>query len=380
MSNILLVIYFLLGITFFWLTFVKDKPSEKKLFRILSTVFVVLLPFVITSWIPAFNHALLFAIMAIGLNILLGNAGLISLGHAAFYALGAYATAILVVFLGIPIFIAILLGAIITAMLAFILGTPILRLKSHFLGIATLGLHVVIEEIIKVQLKEIFPAAQVVYKYSIGSISESLLYTLKEILGNIEYAFVVLGESKPFYFSFLESVASSLSIMTVFFATLIIITLLVYMARNILRTKIGRALSAIRDSEIAARALGVNLAVYKNIAFALSAFFAAVAGGIWALSIGQLGEENFTILISLLVLAQIVLGGLGSIQGAIIGAVIFKLLDIKIIKLFLGDSASAQAWSPFILGATVVAFIIFAPKGLVYMFYQLKLKIKQKRG
>jgi ABC-type branched-subunit amino acid transport system permease subunit len=241
-------------------------------------------------------------------------------------------------------------------------------------------MHVVVEHLIKDKLKHMFEGATVRLEHRMGSLVEDLKYGLREILTQWDYQVQVLGEEKPFFYDFIQSVANTVSEITVYFATLVILILVILMARNILRTKVGRALSALRDSELAARALGVNIALFKNIAFALSAFFAGLAGGIFALSIGTVDEASFTIMISLMVLAMIIIGGVGSIQGAVLGAVFFQLLDMKIIKLILGNDPSAQVWSPFIMGAALVLVIIFAPKGIVYMLYQFKLKITQKRS
>lgn len=377
MSTILSVLFGIIGIGAFLMAFLKDKPSTKKTYKIIAAIFVFSLPFALTSWTAAFNSAIVYSLLAIGLNILLGNAGQISLGHAAFYAIGAYSAGILTVYGGVPIFISIVIGGIITSLIGFILGTPVLRLKGHFLGIATLGLHVLVEEVIKTKLKHVFAASKIDYQFSIGAIVEPLKYSLRDMLNNWEYADKILGQGLPFHFKFMDSITSSSPEIFVYFASLIFLILLVYLARNILRTKLGRALGAIRDSEVAARALGINIALYKNIAFSLSAFYAGIAGGIFALSIGTVDELSFRLTISLMVLAMIIIGGLGTIQGAIIGAVFFQLLDMKIISLVLGDN---PMWSPFIMGAALVLVIIFAPKGVVYMLYQLKLKLSQKRS
>lgn len=377
MSTILSVLFGIIGIGAFLMAFLKDKPSTKKTYKIIAAIFVFSLPFALTSWTAAFNSAIVYSLLAIGLNILLGNAGQISLGHAAFYAIGAYSAGILTVYGGVPIFISIVIGGIITSLIGFILGTPVLRLKGHFLGIATLGLHVLVEEVIKTKLKHVFAASKIDYQFSIGAIVEPLKYSLRDMLNNWEYADKILEQGLPFHFKFIDSITSSSPEIFVYFASLIFLILLVYLARNILRTKLGRALGAIRDSEVAARALGINIALYKNIAFSLSAFYAGIAGGIFALSIGTVDELSFRLTISLMVLAMIIIGGLGTIQGAIIGAVFFQLLDMKIISLVLGDN---PMWSPFIMGAALVLVIIFAPKGVVYMLYQLKLKLSQKRS
>lgn len=370
MKTIFLIIYALLGIGSFLMAFLKDKPSTKRLYKMIAGVFLVTFPFVMTDWVMALNSTLIFCILAIGLNLLLGNAGQISLGHAAFYAIGSFAAGFFTLSLGLPFILSILFAGIVVAMVGFAIGTPILRLKGHFLAIATLGLHVVVENLIKSRI--------VLHIQGDKMPGENKIYTLFDGIA------ASLKESTS---EFLKSYESYVGTIGEYFISLVILILLIYMARNILRTKVGRALSALRDSEVAARALGVNLAIYKNIAFALSAFFAGIAGGIYAHTTGSFDPFSYQITISLNVLAMIVIGGLGSIQGAVIGAVFFKMLDMKVLRSMLRlvyyENPSLADSSPlpdFILGALLILVILFAPKGIVYMLYQLKLKILQKRG
>ncbi|HOJ49951.1 MAG TPA: branched-chain amino acid ABC transporter permease [Spirochaetota bacterium] len=377
MSAILVWIWLIIGVVLFLMAFIKDTPSTKKTYKLLAFLFVITLPFTATSWLSALNSALLYSILAMGLNLLLGNAGQISLGHAAFYALGAYATAILSVKAGVPILISIILGGISVSILAFIIGTPILRLKGHFLGIATLGLHIVVENIIKNELKHMFPGATVPIKYTVTSMVDSINYALREKLAYWDYVSLTSG-TKPFIFNYLQDIASNIPAIAGFFITLLVLYLIVLMVRNLLKTKVGRALGGIRDSEVAARTLGVNIALYKNIAFGLSAFIAGIAGGIFAITIGTVDEASFMLTVSLYVLAMIVIGGVGTIQGSIIGATLYQLLDMKIIKTILPQKYQALALA--IMGIAVILMIIFAPKGIVYMLYQFKLKIMQKKS
>jgi branched-chain amino acid transport system permease protein len=377
MSSILIWFWLIIGVLIFLMAFLKDTPSTKKTYRLLALLFVITLPFTATSWLSALNSALLYSILAIGLNLLLGNAGQISLGHAAFYALGAYATAILSVKLGVPVIISIIIGAIGVSILAFIMGTPILRLRGHFLGIATLGLHIIVENIIKKELKHMFPGATVPIKYTVTAMVDSINYGLREKLAYWDYL-SQYGDSKPFIYNYLQDIAANAPAIAGFFLTLVILYLIVLMVRNLLKTKVGRALGAIRDSEVAARTLGVNIALYKNIAFGLSAFIAGVAGGIFAITIGTVDEASFMLVVSLYVLAMIVIGGIATIQGSIIGATLYQLLDMKIIKTLLPQKYQALALA--IMGIAVILMIIFAPKGIVYMLYQLKLKMLQKKS
>ncbi len=347
----------------------------------LAGAFILLFPFIMTSWVQGINTALVYAILAIGLNILLGNAGQISLGHAAFYAVGAYISSALVLHAELPLFLSILLAGIGTAIVGFLLGTPVLRLKGHFLGIATLGLHVLIYNLVKDKLKGVVfgASAKMPEVHKISYLTKSWEYSLKNSLSSLDYQIEILGKSKPFYYDFVDTITKSIGQITEYFIIFVILVLLVYMARNILRTKVGRALAALRDSEVAARMLGVNIAIFKNIAFGLSAFYAGIAGAIYAHTTGALDETSFELTISLMILAMIIIGGIATIQGAIIGAFFFQVLNMQVIPLIF-SSGKGQMLGSTIMGLCVVLAVIFVPKGIVYMLWQMKIKLTQKRS
>jgi branched-chain amino acid transport system permease protein len=267
----------------------------------------------------------IYALVSLGLNLLMGYTGQIAAGHAGFLAIGAYVTAIVTAnFEWLPCPVTLLIAGSISGLIGFLLGIPILRLKGFYIAMATLAFGVVISEII-LQWSSLTggddPTAR------IGS-------------------FVFDSDFKLFY---------------LIIPVTIIMTLL---AKNLVNGYIGRAFIALRESEVAAQTIGVDIAKYKTIAFAISAFYTGVAGGLFAYLITFLSPDAFTIELSIDFIAMIVIGGMGSILGSIIGAVILTgiqqvlagLLDLQIL----------------IFGLSLIIFMIFMPRGIVGMLADLK--------
>ncbi len=231
-----------------------------------------------------------FAIIgAVGLNLLTGFTGQISLGHAAFIGVGGYATAILITRVGIPFWFALPAAGLISAAVGLIIGIPSLRVKGLYLVIATL-------------------AAQFILEY-VFMHWESMTRGIRGInvpppsLGGF-----VFDTEKSFYF-----------------LTLFLVILGVGFARNLVRTKWGRAFVAIRDRDLAAEIMGINLFRYKLVAFGLSSFYAGIAGGLWANFMKVVTPEHFPFSLSIQYLAMIIVGGLGSVLGSIMGAIFMTL-------------------------------------------------------
>ncbi len=301
------------------------------------------------SWIDLFNGILLYGLLAISLNLLIGNAGQISIGHAAFYAIGAYASGLFMLNLSFPFFIALLCAAFLTGILGFLIGMPVLRLEGHYLGIATLGVGVVVEELAK---KDIFK--------KVGELIGPKGYNLNIFGYNLESAGKV-------YFG------KTFGIDNTFFSYLIILGLtigIIILVKNLLKTKTGRAFSALRDSQTAARMMGVNIALYKNIAFGISAFIAGFAGSLYAHLLGALEAETFSLALSLILLAIITIGGLATLEGSIFGAIFYTLLDQKLVGIA-PDKFQGPARNT-IVGLVLVLVIMFFPRGLVYMKFKVK--------
>ena len=270
-----------------------------------------------------------YALVSIGLNLLMGFTGQIAAGHAGFLALGAYFTAILSAkFVWMPCLASLLLAGIFTGIIGFLLGIPILRLKGFYIAMATLAFGVVVSEII-------------LQWSSLTNGDNGLDVPVATIAG-----FAFDSDYKLFY---------------LIISVTIILTLL---AKNLVNGYIGRAFIALRESEVAAQTIGIDLAKYKTIAFAVSAFYTGIAGGLFAYLITFISPDAFTIELSIDFIAMIVIGGMGSILGSIIGAVILTgmqqvlagLLDLQIL----------------IFGLSLIVFMIFMPKGISGMILDLK--------
>lgn len=270
-----------------------------------------------------------YALVSLGLNLLMGYTGQIAAGHAGFLALGAYFTAIVGSWLiWLPCPVVLFLAGMFTGIIGFLLGIPILRLKGFYIAMATLAFGVVVSEVI-------------LQWSSLTGGDDGFGVPTASIGG-----FVFDSDYKLFY---------------LIIPVTIIMTIL---AKNLVNGYIGRAFVAIRESDTAAQTIGIDLAKYKTIAFALSAFYTGVAGGLFAYLITFLSPDAFTIELSVDFIAMIVIGGMGSILGSIIGAVILTgmqqtlagLLDLQIL----------------IFGISLIVFMIFMPRGISGMLFNLK--------
>jgi len=291
-------------------------------------VFLTIFPFLFKNYyVYVANYIAINIIVAIGLNLLVGYTGQISLGHAGFFAIGAYGTIILMSKVHLPFLLALPAAGLIAALFGFLLGLPALRLEGPYLSIATLGFGLTITQVIG--RIELFGGRQ-------G------LHAPELIIGPWH-----LDSDRKFYYLLIT-----------------ITVLLALTARNLVKTRIGRAFIAIRDADIAAETMGVNLVLYKTMAFAVSAFYAGIAGGLYAFVLRFIEPEIFTLLMSILFLSMIVVGGLGSIFGAITGACLLSWLDLQLRNIlsipYVGKWLEGLSKSYFsIMGVSNIQFIIF---------------------
>ena len=297
------------------------------------------------------NYMAINVIVAIGLNLLVGYTGQISLGHAGFFAIGAYGTVVLMAKASLPFLLALPLAALATALFGFLLGLPALRLEGPYLSIATLGFGLTITQVIG--RLDFFGGRQ-------G------LHTPELVIGPWH-----LNSDRDFYY------------------LLILITILLTLAaRNLIKTKIGRAFIAIRDADIAAETMGVNLIYYKTLAFAISAFYTGLAGGLYAFVLRFIEPQIFNLLMSIIFLAMVVVGGLGSIFGSIAGACLLSWLDLELRNIlsipYLGVWLETLSKSFFsitgvsniqliIYGAIMVAIMLFEPLGIYGIWIRTKI-------
>ena len=279
----------------------------------------------------------IYAIAALGLNLLIGFTGQISLGHGAFFGVGAYAAAVLTTRVGCPYWAALPLAGCVTAAVGMVFGIPSVRLKHLYLTIATLAGQFIIEYIL-VQWDGLTGGA------------EGILVGSSSIFG------IPLGSDRAFFY--------------LIFISLILLT---WILSNIMRTRFGRAFVAIRDNDRAAEGMGIALFKYKLLSFGMSSFYAGYAGALFAGYMLTITPEPFNMWLSIEFIAMIIIGGLGNISGAVFGTVFIVLLGevLSTITEFIMNYGPASGFSitiaplrEFVFGLSIVLFIMFEPKGL----------------
>lgn len=292
---------------------------------------LVLAPFSVDRfYLGELSLVFIYAIAGIGLMLLTGFTGLVSLGHAAFLAIGAYAHAYLLA-QGWPFALSLAAAIVVTAGVGGVVAIPALRMVGIYLAIATLAFSVIVEQI-------------VTHWESVTGGGRGLTVEKVQLFGS------QLTSPGIFYFLCLST---------------LLIAMLV--ALNLLRSPVGRAMVAVRDSEIAARSVGINLGRTKAIAFALSAGFTGLAGVLLAHRTGYLGPEAFTLNVSIQLLLLVVVGGLGSMHGVIFGAIFVGFLPQGIALLrdaLPSNLAQLPGLEPGIFGLILILFLLFEPRGL----------------
>ena len=294
---------------------------------------------------PHVHHLMVLAginaILALGLSLFLGYAGQISLGHAAFFGIGAYTTAILTTRYALPTFLAFWASAGLAALAAYLIGKPILKLKGYFLALATLGFG----EIFLVIVRE----------------SQSLTGGVIGIF-NIPW-FSLAGFS---FDSYLKQ----------YYLTWGVLLGLLLFSKNLVRSKVGRALLAVATSEDAAASVGINVAQVKTEIFMISAAFAGFAGSLFACILSTANPETFSLGLSTLIVMMVILGGMGNLYGPIFGAIFLTcLMDIL---------GRYQEWSHPIYGVILILLLLFFPDGLgtrlgIRLIYLISYWSKKKR-
>lgn len=303
-----------------------------------SPIFAALCGIIIVALLPLFisnNYQLgvltfiaIYTIVAVGLNLLMGYAGQVSLGHAAFFGIGAYTSAICSTQTSLSPWLAILLGIIIAAGVALLIGIPCLRLKGHYLAMATLGFGWIVYIIFDnwKSLTQGSSGIMNIPNLSIGS-------------------FVFASDISRFYLSWGVAI------------------LLLLLAANLIRSRVGRALRALHGSEDAAASLGVDVAHYKTAIFVLSATFAALAGSLYAHTVNYISPAPFGFIGSVELLVMVVIGGMASIWGAVLGAGTITML-VEWLRSLGQVMPQFQEFEIVIHGAILVIVMIFMPTGL----------------
>ena len=264
------------------------------------------------------------AVVAIGLNLLSGYTNQLSFGHAGFLAIGAYVAALVTLQVpALPVPLTLLVAGLATALVGLALGVPCLRLEGLYLAMATLAFGFVVTEAIT---------------------------NLDWLTRGNDGLRVPLARLGPWT---LATDAAR------YYLAVAVAAAMILAALNVAATRTGRAFLAIRTSEIAAQASGINAAAYKTIAFVLSAFYTGVAGGLFAFVVGFLSPDAFDVFLSVDFLVMIILGGLGSVLGSVAGATIVTVLNDSL--------AGFQAFRPLIFGAIMIICMLFMPGGLAAM-------------
>lgn len=306
-------------------------------------------------WIGTIMRIAVFAIAVQGLNILMGYTGQISLGHAAFMAVGGYSAAIFAREFGMSFIFAVPAAALFTGVVGLIFGLPSLRVKGFYLAMATLAAQFIIPWLLR------YPLAHLTNGSRPLEMPTPMLGPINLAPDNIMYYVIV--PSAVFLF---------------------------LIARNIMRTRVGRAFISIRDNDLAAALLGINVFAYKLQAFFLSSVYAGLAGALWAFDSGSLSLDKFTLILSIEFLAMLVVGGAGFALGPIFGVAFINLLNQNIIPAivpglyqvlpsvlpFIDPVNIFAALSPALFGTALIVFLILEPRGIAYRWEILKIAWK----
>jgi len=324
----------------------------------LIVVALVALPFVAgmggQAWVRILNFAILYAFLALGLNIVVGFAGLLDLGYIAFYAVGAYLWALLAsphFGLHLPFWAILPLGALVAGVAGALLGAPTLKLRGDYLAIVTLGFG----EIVRIFMNNLNAPVNITNgAQGITMIDPVSVAGLKFSATTTLFGITITGPQKYYYLL----VLLALGVILVNF--------------RLQHSRIGRAWQAIREDEIAAKAIGINTRNVKLLAFAMGASFGGIAGGIFAAMQGFVSPESFSLIESIMILAMVVLGGMGHIPGVILGAVLLTVLPealryavVPVQKALFGEVlADPESLRMLIFGLALILVMRFKPAGL----------------
>jgi branched-chain amino acid transport system permease protein len=334
-------------------------PAAVRIGVVLIAVVLAVLPFALagvgTAWVRITNLAILYILLSLGLNIVVGFAGLLDLGYIAFYAVGAYVYALLAsphFGLHLPFWAILPLGALVACMFGVLLGAPTLKLRGDYLAIVTLGFG----EIIRIFLNNLSQPVNItngaqgialIDPFRFGTLS----FATTDAVGGLTFT----GPIKYYY--------------------LLVIVLLVVIVINLRLqdSRVGRAWEAIREDEVAARSMGINTRNMKLLAFAMGASFGGIAGGMFSAMQGFVSPESFVLVESVNILAMVVLGGMGNIWGVILGALLLSFVP-EVLRYTVGPAQQTvfgrtlidpEVIRMLLFGITLVAMMLFRPAGIL---------------
>ena len=330
---------------------------DKLLLNLVVAALLLVLPFIVghyfgNAWMRTTNFALLYVLLAIGLNMVVGFAGLLDLGFIAFYAVGAYTYALLnspQFGLSVPFYISIPIGAVLAGICGILLGTPVLRLRGDYLAIVTLGFGEIIRIILN-NLNGLTNGSQGIMRIEAIKFGSFALDKKHTILG-------ITFQSTYLYYYLL----------------LAMVLLFVVFATRLQYSRIGRAWVAMREDDVAAAAMGINLKNMKLLAFSLGALSGGVAGGFFSAMIGYVSPESFVLNESIIILTMVVLGGMGNIKGVILGAIILTFVP-ELLRTWVEDVQKSlfntillpkENARMLLFGMAMVLMMILRPQGIL---------------
>ena len=315
--------------------------SRRFLVPVIALAVALALPFVLGNYhVFQLTLVLVYAIALLGLNMLTGFNGQISLGHGAFYAIGAYTAAILMDKGGVPYWATIPAAGAVCLLAGFLFGLPALRLEGLYLALATFALGVAMPQILKHK-------------------------SIEQWTGGV-MGVVIVKPDPPAWAPLSQD-------QWLYFFTLAWVVVAFVLGWNLLRGRIGRAMVAIRDQPIAAQAMGVNTAMVKSMTFGVSAMYTGVAGALGAIAIQFVAPDSFTIFLSITLLVGVVVGGLASISGAFFGAVFIQFVPNIADKL-----SKAAPWA--IYGVILIAFMYLMPMGVAGLVRLVRARWLRRRA
>ena len=332
----------------------KDNPAAAWVGVALVALALLLLPWVLsaigTAWVRILNLAILFVLLSLGLNIVVGFAGLLDLGYIAFYAVGAYVYALLAsphFDLHLPFWIILPLGAALACFFGVLLGAPTLKLRGDYLAIVTLGFG----EIIRIFLNNLSQPVNLtngpqgitlIDPFRIGSFN----FAKQETILGLNFT----GPVKYYYF-----------------LVLVVIVIIVLNLR-LQNSRIGRAWEAIREDEVAARAMGINTRNMKLLAFAMGASFGGISGGIFSATQGFISPESFVLVESIMVLSMVVLGGMGNVFGVILGALLLSFVP-EVLR-YTVEPVQQAVFGRTLIEPEVIRMLLFGLALVLMMLYR----------
>jgi branched-chain amino acid transport system permease protein len=291
------------------------------------------------------------AIAVLGLNLLTGFNGQISLGHGAFYAVGAYTAAVMMDHLAVPYWATVPAAAIVCFIVGYLFGLPALKLEGHYLALATFALALAVPQILK-------------YKW------------LEGLTGGVQ-GIVLNKPQPPFGLPLTED-------QWLYYFCLIIMVVLYWAAANMLNSRSGRAMMAIRDYALAADTMGIDTALYKTVTFGISAAYTGIAGALSAAAIAFVAPDSFNIFLSIKFLIGLVVGGIGSLTGSVVGGIFYVLVDnsaqalSSFVKNDLGLQFDLSAYTVF--GILLIVLMYLMPMGIVGGVYLAVRRLRGLRG